>query len=678
MKKLLLLLIVTISGIFVSAQQADFGFSYQAVIRNTDGQVLANRSISIRTTILSKSISGNAVCTEIFATHTNRLGLIELEIGSADKQTFQQIDWADGPFFLKVEVDLEGNGSYHTLGTSKIHPVPYALYAEKSGTLAETDPVFTHHPSSTITSETINQWNSAYSWGPHAGKYLSVSYRPRWSDIDEKPTGNNIGDMLYWNGSEWVAVEAGRPGQYLQLNSEGKPVWSGKSAPAVNLISITNIDENSATTNSEVTDNGGYTVTERGVCWSESANPTTADSKVSSGSGTGSYSIALSGLATGTTYHVRSYAINTIGTAYSAESTFTPTAPLASVETSNISEVTATTATAGGNVTGEGTSSVTARGVCWSTSTMPSVSDNKTTNGTGTGSFSSSITGLTPNTTYYVRAYATNSSGTAYGFQTSFTTQEQTVADNSHTLLGNPSNATHSTATPDNYLMEKPQYTLSYNKSKQTANWVCWHLYSGDIGSTPRQNDFREDNTLPGDWYHVGAGDYQYSTYGFDRGHMCPSADRTNSVSSNSATFLMTNMIPQAPNNNQRTWGDLERYTRDLIDQGKEVYIISGPYGRGGTSAKGTFEELSSGVVVPNKTWKIIVVLTNGDNDLSRITTSTRVIAVLMPNDQTCSEHEWRYYRVSVDEIETLTGYDFLSNIATSIQDVIESRVDTL
>ncbi|MBM7653848.1 DNA/RNA endonuclease G (NUC1) [Neobacillus cucumis] len=157
---------------------------------------------------------------------------------------------------------------------------------------------------------------------------------------------------------------------------------------------------------------------------------------------------------------------------------------------------------------------------------------------------------------------------------------------------------------------------------------------------------------------------------------MTPSGDRTSSVANNSATFLMTNMIPQAPNNNEVTWESLESYSRTLVSAGNELYIMSGGYGSGGTGSNGFKTTVGNGVVVPAKTWKVIVVLPNGNNDISRITTSTRVIAVLMPNDQTTSSHPWSYYRVSVDTIEFLTGYDFLSSVPANIQSTIEANVD--
>jgi endonuclease G len=140
-------------------------------------------------------------------------------------------------------------------------------------------------------------------------------------------------------------------------------------------------------------------------------------------------------------------------------------------------------------------------------------------------------------------------------------------------------------------------------------------------------------------------------------------------------------MIPQAPNNNQGPWMKLEDYARSLVNGNNELYIISGPYGQGGaSSANGgaIVTKLASGVVVPSYTWKIIVVIPNGNGDLNRISSTTRVIAVWMPNNNsTCPMASlWTSYRVSVDYIESQTGYDFLSNVSTTIQNVIEANVD--
>ena len=243
--------------------------------------------------------------------------------------------------------------------------------------------------------------------------------------------------------------------------------------------------------------------------------------------------------------------------------------------------------------------------------------------------------------------------------------------------MGNPSGAvTDAVNYPNNYLMKKTYYHLSYSRDRGTPNWVSWHIYSGDLGSAPRQDDFRADNTLPAGWYQVGS--TSYSGSGFDRGHNCPSADRTSTTTANSSTFLMTNMIPQAPYNNQQTWNNMESYIRSLVTAGNEVYVIMGCYGVGGTGSNGSANTIDAGrITVPNRIWKVVVVLPNGNGDLGRVTTSTRVIAVNTPNINTTST-DWKTYRTSVDAIEAATGYNLLSNVSATIQATIESKVDNL
>ena len=236
-----------------------------------------------------------------------------------------------------------------------------------------------------------------------------------------------------------------------------------------------------------------------------------------------------------------------------------------------------------------------------------------------------------------------------------------------HLTMGNPSGATADAADYDNYLMIKPQYALAYHRDRGTPVWVSWHLDSTWLGSTPRQDDFRADTTLPAGWYRVLGTDYSGS--GYDRGHMTPSADRTKTVADNSSTFLMTNMIPQLPANNQGPWASLETYCRTLASAGNELYIVSGGSGTLGTIAAGH-------VTVPSQTWKVIIVLASGTNDAARVTTSTRAIAVIMPNTQGIRTADWKTYRVSVDQVETLTGYNFFSNVPATIQNIIESVVD--
>ncbi|MBC7125518.1 MAG: DNA/RNA non-specific endonuclease, partial [Bacteroidales bacterium] len=380
------------------------------------------------------------------------------------------------------------------------------------------------------------------------------------------------------------------------------------------------------------------------------------------------------------TYYIKAYATNANGTTYSNSVSFKTQPELAAISDISFTSVTKTAAQCSASIISAGGEIVTERGFCWSKSPMPTIANNKVALNGGTGSFSATLENLESGTQYYIRAYAITSAGTSYSVERTFITASENppLVDNDHLLLGNPTSATTNIVNANNYLMVKPQYCLSYNNSKRTANWVAWHLNSSWLGGVSRQGDFRADYTLPDTWYRVTESDYYYSQYGFDRGHMCPSADRTKTVADNSATFLMTNMVPQSPNNNQIVWENFESYCRNLAKSGSELYIISGPYGEGGTSSKGTFTILKSGVVVPSHVWKIALVLPNGNNDLSRITPSTRVIAVVIPNNQECSSKPWTSYSVSVDSIENLTGYNFFTNIPTDIQDALEAKVDNL
>ena len=263
-------------------------------------------------------------------------------------------------------------------------------------------------------------------------------------------------------------------------------------------------------------------------------------------------------------------------------------------------------------------------------------------------------------------------------------------SENTPLYLGNPSGAEPSPETPENYLMEKPQYTLSYNASTLNPNWVAWHLCSGDLGNAGRGDNFRPDTELPEGWYAVRKNDYKFPAYGFDRGHICPSADRTATTEDNSMTFLMTNMVPQAPDNNRIVWVALEKYEREAVLQGKEAYIFAGPLGKGGTGDKGYFEEIpvrakdgsALAITVPAYTWKILLILPEGENDLDRIVElasepdQLEVIAVCVPNEKGCGKNgSWQQYVCSINYIEENTGYDFFPILPDDIEEEIESSI---
>jgi endonuclease G len=243
-----------------------------------------------------------------------------------------------------------------------------------------------------------------------------------------------------------------------------------------------------------------------------------------------------------------------------------------------------------------------------------------------------------------------------------------------HLTMGNPS---HAGSDPSNYLMEKPEYALSYNRDLGRPNWVSWHLSDEWVGTLTRVDTFRPDPQVPPEWYRVQ--NFDFSGSGFDRGHMTPNADRDKetSIPINQATFLMSNMVAQAPGNNQGPWASLEGYLRTLVEQEHdELYIVSGPAGVGGTgSLGGTTTTLADRhVTVPASTWKVALVLPkDAGNDLLRVNCSTRTIAVIMPNQDSIRNDPWENYLTTVDAVETLTGYDFFSNLPEPYQRCIEA-----
>jgi hypothetical protein len=215
------------------------------------------------------------------------------------------------------------------------------------------------------------------------------------------------------------------------------------NTPTVTTGVVSSITETGATASASVTNAGSSSVTSRGVCYSTVQNPTTSSSCVNSGSGTGSFSVTLSGLSTNTTYYVRAYATSNVGTSYSSQVEFTTLAGPPSVSTGSVSGINSSGASVAGNVTDSGGATITARGVCYAKTQNPTTSNSCVASGSGIGMFLATITGLSPGIMYYVRAFATNSAGTAYGSQTTFTT----MATIPSVITGSVSNLTATSAT---------------------------------------------------------------------------------------------------------------------------------------------------------------------------------------------------------------------------------------
>ncbi|HRW62636.1 MAG TPA: hypothetical protein P5132_04075 [Bacteroidales bacterium] len=309
--------------------------SYQAIIRNNSAQLVSNQQVGIQISILQGSTEGTTVYTETHTPTTNTNGLVTLEIGMGETNgDFSLIDWTNGPYFIKTETDPTGGTNYSIIGISQLLSVPYALHAKTVEIINETDPVFTEWDKDY--NDLINTpevWDKDYNdlinkpelWD---SSWTSIKNKPEpwdssWVSIKGKPTGNNIGDMLYWDGSKWITVSQGTPGQYLQLSGSGIPQWNGGPTLAtVHTDSVYLIGSSSFTCAGSISSDGGYTISEKGFCWSTSPNPTVLDNRVSCGSGTSPFVKTFTGFNQKTTYYVRAYAKND-NTSYGEEISFT-------------------------------------------------------------------------------------------------------------------------------------------------------------------------------------------------------------------------------------------------------------------------------------------------------------------------------------------------------------------
>ena len=239
--------------------------------------------------------------------------------------------------------------------------------------------------------------------------------------------------------------------------------------------------------------------------------------------------------------------------------------------------------------------------------------------------------------------------------------------------LGNPSGATADTNNHDHYLIQRGIEALDYNDNRGQANWASWDLTSADANNAvARQDSFAQDTNLPANFYWVD--DTAYGGSGYDRGHLCPSADRTDSTNHNDMTFLMSNMMPQAPDNNRIVWANFEDYCRALADAGNEMLILCGPSGFS-TNHIST----NTHILIPSNTWKIAVMVpTGGGTALSRITTITnRVIAIRVPNTNDVSAN-WSNYVTSAHQIELDTGFHFFTALPATTASAFRAKIDNL
>ncbi|MFA5072902.1 MAG: lectin like domain-containing protein, partial [Nitrospirota bacterium] len=317
-------------------------------------------------------------------------------------------------------------------------------------------------------------------------------------------------------------------------------------APTVTTTAVTGVSASAATGGGNVTSDGGAAVTARGVCWSTAANPTTADPCTSNGTGTGSFISAITGLTALTTYHVRAYATNSTGTGYGNDISFSSAANLPTLTTTAVTSITQTTASSGGNISSDGGASITARGVCWGPDSNPTLAANSCTNdGNASGTFSSSLSGLNPSSTYHVRAYATNSAGTAYGNDVQFATLAIPVVPTVSTTA--VTGITMTTASSGGNV-------LSDGGEAVTSKGVCWGTAvnpavggncttngSGTGAFTSSMSSLSPDTT-----YHVRA--YAINSVGIGYGSDIPFTTLAAPVAPTVLTSIVTGITPTTAN----------------------------------------------------------------------------------------------------------------------------------
>ena len=441
-------MMIMVFAVAVAMAQAPEKFSYQAVVRNANNALVTNAPVSVRVSILQGSVTGSIVYMEMHTVPTNANGLLTIEIGGGTVQqgSFAGINWANGPFFLKMETDPAGGSNYSITSVQQLMSVPYALYAKDAGnipTVPANVSAFTND-AGYITAQDIPEI-------PTVPTNVSafVNDVPYMTSFTEQQILTISNDTIFLTGGSFVKLPEGFNGDYNSLtNTPSIPTVPTNVSAFVNdmgyLTSFTEQQVLNISNDTIFLTGGSFVKLPAGFDGDYNNLTNTPDiptvpTEVSVFNNDANYvsntecaDVDLCALAAlvsslqGQLTELQGQLAelqSTIDSLTVPDTTVTPVATLPTVITDAVSDITETTATCGGEVTSDGGVAVTERGVCWSTSASPTVADNHTSDGAGLGTFTSNITGLTASTTYYVRAYAINSVGTAYGETVTFTTE---------------------------------------------------------------------------------------------------------------------------------------------------------------------------------------------------------------------------------------------------------------
>ena len=290
--------------------QAPEKFSYQAVVRNTTNQLVTNAQVSVRVSILQGSADGEALYVETHSAVTNANGLLTLEIGGGktEQGAFDRINWANGPYFLKTETDPNGGNKYSITSTQQLLSVPYALYAKEAANSFSGD---------------YNDLKNKPAIPQNVGELTNDAGYITLSDLPAQSKSGGVNDAGVVQTTTCGELDLCAMANQLAQQQAQLARMETVLLPKVTTASVSNVTETAVDCGGTVTANGYDAVTSRGVCWGTEPNPTVSGSHTYNGSATGTFTCTIMGLAQGTTYYVRAYATNSMGTAYGAVRSFT-------------------------------------------------------------------------------------------------------------------------------------------------------------------------------------------------------------------------------------------------------------------------------------------------------------------------------------------------------------------